>query len=108
MTQPSEFESDLTINPLVQYQQMLEDVLEIHRKERKTPSRLHLQTMQMIRTLNLWWLSIPQPMRSMCKSVPLGVTNPQLTARRPFQNSVLSLENTYIRDGPALPLPSQR
>jgi hypothetical protein len=56
------------MRPLIQYQQVLEDVLEVYRKDRKTPSRLHLQTKQMIQSLDLWWLYLPQVMRSMCKS----------------------------------------
>jgi hypothetical protein len=56
------------MRPLIQYQQALEDVLEAYREDRKTPSRLHLQTKQMIQNLDLWWLSLPQVMRSMCKS----------------------------------------
>ena len=67
MTQSSELESDLSIQHLVQYQQMLEHVLEVYREERKTPSRLHLQTKQMSQNLEFWWMTLPQHMRSTCK-----------------------------------------
>jgi hypothetical protein len=106
LTRISELESDLTMKSLIQYQQVLEDVLEVYRDERKTSSRLHLQTKQMTQNLDLWWLSLPQHIRSMGKSASLRVTGFLLTAQRPVHDPIPSLENTDLRNGIALSLPS--
>jgi hypothetical protein len=65
LAQSSQLESDLTLKYIVQYQQMLENVLEVHQNARKSPSCLDAQTKPMIHDLDTWRLSLPQHLRSM-------------------------------------------
>jgi hypothetical protein len=71
LAQSSRLESDLALKYLVQYQQMLENVLEVHQEARKIPSRLHAQTKPMVHKLDLWRLSLPQNIRSMGRRTSL-------------------------------------
>ena len=70
LTRHPKLGSEATIELLVQYQQMLENVAEVYRVERRTyySPYLHFQTKQMIQNLESWWLSLPRHMRSMCMS----------------------------------------
>lgn len=70
LAQCAEVPTDSTVILLIQYQQLLGDILDLYQEEKKSGdwSRIPLHTKRMTATLENWWRSVPENLYSKRKT----------------------------------------
>ena len=102
--------TDSSVTLLVQYQRLLEGVLDTYREERKANSlsRLAMHARHMAATLESWWATVPPHLHFARMITSLAVASHLLIDDRSFRQQILLCEDTHLRDGPAISLPDAR